>query len=170
VRGDIIVMDVGWEHRELITEGEAFQPSTCNTRDKRRSGEQQWPAGPSTRRLLGSNVGRTAREFAQVMPLNTFPWVVIVFGWPAVIASLALVLTGVVLGRWRVALFGAFVACPFLLYLLASPGTRWLSLIAGVLYLGSARAVAQSQRVLALAMATPFVVLAGSVAWLVLSQ
>ena len=104
------------------------------------------------------------------MPLNAFPWVIFVFGWPAVIASMALVLTGVVLGRWRVALFGAFVACPFLLYLVASPRTRWLSLIVGVLYLGSAQAVARSQRVLALAMATPFVVLTGFVAWLVLSQ
>ena len=108
--------------------------------------------------------------FVQVMPLNTFPWVVVALGWPAVIASMALVLTGVVLGRWRVALFGAFVACPFLLYLFASPRIRWLSLIVGVLYLGSARAVARSQSLLALAMATPFVVLAGFVAWLVLRQ
>ncbi|HEU5130760.1 MAG TPA: hypothetical protein VFT26_01610, partial [Pyrinomonadaceae bacterium] len=42
MRGDIIVMDVGWEHRELITEGEAFQPSTCITRDKRRNGERRF--------------------------------------------------------------------------------------------------------------------------------
>jgi hypothetical protein len=104
------------------------------------------------------------------MPSNTFPWIAIVMGWPAIIASIAVVLTGVVLGRWRVALSGAFVACPFLLYLFASPRIGWLSPIVGVLYLGSAQAVARSQRVLALVMATPFVVLAGFVAWLVLSQ
>ena len=77
---------------------------------------------------------------------------------------------GVLRGRWRVTLFGAMVGCPFLVYLFASPRIGWLSLIAGVLYLGSSQAVAQSQRGLALAMATPFVVLAGFVAWLVLSQ
>src|SRR4029453_7745237 len=104
------------------------------------------------------------------MPLTPYPWVVVALGWPAVMASMALVFTGVVLGRWRVALFGAFVACPFLLYLFASPRIRWLSVIVGVLYLGSAQAVARSQTVLALAMATPFVVLAGAVAGLVVGQ
>jgi hypothetical protein len=36
-RVNIIVMGVGREHRELIQKGEAFQPSTCITRDKRRT-------------------------------------------------------------------------------------------------------------------------------------
>jgi hypothetical protein len=39
-RVNIIVMGVGREHRELIQKGEAFQPSTCITRDKRRSDDR----------------------------------------------------------------------------------------------------------------------------------
>ena len=104
------------------------------------------------------------------MPSNPLPLVAVVFGWPAVIASITLVLMGVIRGRSRVALAGAFLGCPFLLYLFASPRVGWLSLIVSVLYLGSSQAVAQSRRGLALAMATPFVVLAGFVAWLVLNQ
>ena len=59
---------------------------------------------------------------------------------------------------------------PFLLYLFASPRVGWPSLVVGALYLGASKAVAQSRRGLAVAMATPFVALAGFVAWMVLSQ
>jgi len=46
----------------------------------------------------------------------------------------------------------------------------WLSLVVGALYLVSAQAVACSRRARALAMATPFVLLASFIAWLVLNQ
>ena len=104
------------------------------------------------------------------MPTNTIPVVAVLFGWPAVVLSLALTLTGIAVGRWRVALVGTLIGSPFLLYLFGSPRIGWLSLLVGGLYLGSAQAVARSHRALAFAMATPFVVLASFIAWLVLSQ
>ena len=104
------------------------------------------------------------------MPTDTIPLVAILFGWPAVVVSLALTLTGIAVGRWRAVLAGALVATPFLFYLFASSLIGWLSLVVAALYLGSAQAVASSRRALALAMATPFVLLAGFVAWLVLNQ
>jgi hypothetical protein len=104
------------------------------------------------------------------VPTNTIPFVAVLFGWPAVILSLALTLTGIADGRWRVALAGTLVGIPFLLYLLGSPRIGWLSLVVGALYLGSAQAVARSRLALALAMAMPFVLLASLIAWLVLNQ
>ena len=104
------------------------------------------------------------------MPTNTIPFVAVLFGWPAVVLSLTLTLTGIAVGRWRVALAGTLIGSPFLFYLFGSPRIGWLSLVIGALYLGSAQAVARSQRALALAMATPFMLLAGFIAWLVLNQ
>ena len=104
------------------------------------------------------------------MPANTIPFFALLFGWPAVVLSVALTSTGIALGRWRVALAGTLLGSPFLLYLLGSPRIGWLSLVVGALYLGSAQAVARSQRALALAMATPFLLLASFIAWLVLDQ
>ena len=104
------------------------------------------------------------------MPTNTIPFVAVLFGWPAVVLSLALTVTGIAVGRWGVALAGTLIGSPFLLYLFGSPRIGWLSLLVGALYLGSAQAVARSQRPLAFAMATPFVLLASFIAWLVLNQ
>ena len=104
------------------------------------------------------------------MPANDLPLVAVLLGWPAVIVSILLVAVGIVRGQAQVALPGAILGCPFLLYLFASPRVGWVSLLAGVLYLGSSRAVAQSRRGLAIAMATPFVVLIGFVAWAVTNQ
>ena len=104
------------------------------------------------------------------MPTNTIPFVALLFGWPAVVLSVALTSTGIAVGRWRVALAGTLIGSPFLLYLFGSPRIGWLSLVVGALYLGSAQAVARSQRALALAMATPFLLLASFIAWLVLDQ
>lgn len=104
------------------------------------------------------------------MPANTIPFFALLFGWPAVVLSVALTSTGIALGRWRVALAGTLLGSPFLLYLFGTPRIGWLSLVVGALYLGSAQAVARSQRALALAMATPFLLLASFIAWLVLDQ
>jgi hypothetical protein len=104
------------------------------------------------------------------VPTDTIAFVGVLFGWPAVVLSLALTLTGIAAGRWRAAFAGTLMGGPFLLYLSGSPRIGWLSLVVGALYLGSAQAVASAQRALALAMATPFVLLASFVAWLVLNQ
>ena len=104
------------------------------------------------------------------MPTDTIAFIAVLSGWPAVVLSLGLTLTGIAAGRWRTVIAGALVAGPFLLYLFGSPRIGWLSLVVGALYLGSAQAVASSRPALALAMATPFVLLASFVAWLVLNQ
>jgi hypothetical protein len=104
------------------------------------------------------------------VPTNTIPFVAMLFGWPAVVLSLALTLTGVAGGRWRVALAGTLIGIPFLLYLFGSPRIGWRSVVVGVLYLGSAQAVARSRLALAFAMVMPFVLLASFIAWLVLNQ
>jgi hypothetical protein len=83
--------------------------------------------------------------------MNAVPLIAMIFGWPAVFA-------------------GALLGSPFLLYLFATPRVSWLSLPVAVLSFGSAQAVAQSHRALALAMAMPFMLLAGLVAWVVLRQ
>lgn len=104
------------------------------------------------------------------MPTNGFPIVAVVFGWPAVIVSIGLVIAGIRSGRSRVTLIGALLGCPFLLFLFASPRIGLLAVIVGLLYVASSQAVAQSRRVLAFAMAVPFILLAGFVVKLVLAQ
>ena len=98
------------------------------------------------------------------------PLIAIVFGWPAIIASIILVLAGIVGARSRLVLAGVFLGCPFLLYLSGSPRFGWLAPVVGGLYLGSWWAMSRSRRGVALAMATPFICLAGFLANLVLSQ
>ena len=79
------------------------------------------------------------------MPASDFPLVAVMLGWPAIFASIALVFVGVARRRAHVALVGAVLALPFLLYLLASPRVGGLSLIVGALYLGSSGAIAHSR-------------------------
>jgi hypothetical protein len=98
------------------------------------------------------------------------PLIAIAFGWPAVIASIILVLAGIVAARSRFVLAGVLLACPFLLYLSGTPRFGWLAPIVAAFYLGSWWAVRGSRRGVALAMATPFISLAGFLASLVLSQ
>jgi hypothetical protein len=97
------------------------------------------------------------------MITSDFPLVVVMLGWPAVLASIALVFVGIALRRARVAVVGGVLGVPYLLYLFGSPRVGWLSLAVGAVYLGSSLAVARSRRGLAIAMATPFVALSGFV-------
>ncbi len=105
---------------------------------------------------------------------SVFPWtssilfVPIVFGWPAVVLSLALTFSGIGVGRWWLTLAGTLIASPFLLYVFATPRIGWFAAFVGASYLASAQAVARSQPAYALALATPFMLLACSVASLVL--
>lgn len=101
---------------------------------------------------------------------DVIPIVAILFGWPAVIAGVGLVLAGIVRGRPRATLVGGLLGCPFLLYLFASPRIGPLAAIVGLLDVGSSHAAAQSRRVLAVAMAAPFILLPGFVARLVLTE
>ena len=93
-----------------------------------------------------------------------------IFGWPAVLASVALALVGIATTRTKTALAGAIVACPFLFYLFLTPRFRWVALSAGVLLFLAVRATARRQRGRALLFFAPYVGLAVFVAWLVGNQ
>ena len=60
----------------------------------------------------------------------------VIFGWPAVFASIVLVAMGIATGRSRLTIAGAIVACPFLLYLSGAPRLRWVAVLLVVPYIG----------------------------------
>jgi len=94
----------------------------------------------------------------------------VIFGWPAVLASLVLAVMGIATGRARPSVAAAVVACPFLLYVSGAPGLRWVSAISGVLLFSAAVAVARRHRWAAVLLVTPYIGLCGYVARLVLNQ
>ena len=98
------------------------------------------------------------------------PIVAVIFGWPAVIASIALVLAGVATGRTKMVLAGAIVACPFLFYLFLTPRFQWVAPPMAVLLFLAARATARRQRPTALLLVAPYVGLAVFMAYLVVNQ
>ena len=98
------------------------------------------------------------------------PLVAVVFGWPAVITSILLTLTGIAISRWHLVMGGAAVGSPFLFYLFLTPRFRLVALPVALLHFGAAQAVARGHRVAALALVAPFVALAVVVAALVLRQ
>jgi hypothetical protein len=98
------------------------------------------------------------------------PLVAVVFGWPAVIASILLTVAGIAVSRWRLVLGGAAVGSPFLFYLFLTPRFRLVALSVALLHFGAAQTAARGYRVAALALAAPFVALAMVVAALVLRQ
>lgn len=100
----------------------------------------------------------------------SMPLVAVVFGWPAVIASIVLTLAGIVVSRSRLVLGGAVVGSPFLFYLLLTPRFWWVAPPVAILHFGAALAVAHGYRVTALACVAPFLVLAVVVAEMVLRQ
>ncbi len=52
-------------------------------------------------------------------------WPAIVFGWPAILASIAMAAMGIVRSRPMWIAIAAIVALPFSLYLAGSPAFRW---------------------------------------------
>ena len=98
------------------------------------------------------------------------PLVAVVFGWPAVIASILLTLAGIAVSRSRLVLGGAVVGSPFLFYLLLTPRFGWVAPPVALLHFGAALAVARGYRMTALACVAPFLTLAVVVAELVLRQ
>ena len=99
------------------------------------------------------------------------PVVAILFGWPAIVASVVLVMTGISLSRWPLTLAGAAVAMPFLLYVWASPRFGATTAVpVALLYFGAAWAVARGRTGMAFAFSAPFLALVTLMARLVLGQ
>ena len=97
------------------------------------------------------------------------PIVALIFGWPAVIASIALSLAGIATTRSKMVLAGAMAACPFLFYLFLTPRFRWVAPPVALLLFLAVRAARRQPRT-ALLLVTPYVALAVFVAYLVVSQ
>jgi ABC-type proline/glycine betaine transport system permease subunit len=87
----------------------------------------------------------------------------VVFGWPAIIAALALLGLGIATRRWRVVLVGCLVDLPFLVYLFATPRFRYLAPVLLLLNFGSAVAIGRGYRWLASLMLLPLI---GTVVWM----
>ncbi len=91
----------------------------------------------------------------------------IIFGWPAVCASLLVTASGIVLRAAKIALAGALIATPFMVYLFATPRFRLIALPVLCAHFATAYALRREGRVVAVAFFAPFVVLAAYVASLV---
>lgn len=98
------------------------------------------------------------------------PWAVIVFGWPAVIASILITLTALVVRSSRLALTGAVVALPFMVYIFGGPRFRLIAPLIVGSHVAVAFALRRGRPGLALALALPFIALAAFVASLVVNQ
>ena len=98
------------------------------------------------------------------------PVVAVIFGWPAVIASLAFLSIGVAISRWKLVVAGAVIASPFLFYLSLTPRFQWIAPPVAVLLFFAAWPVARRNSPTALAMVAPYASLVLFVAWLVISQ
>lgn len=91
----------------------------------------------------------------------------LMLGWPAIVASLVLTAVGLRYARVRPALAGVLLGTPFLLYVVLSGRFREVGVVALVLYSVLPFAVAVRSRAVALACGAPFAALAVTFAWLV---
>jgi hypothetical protein len=98
------------------------------------------------------------------------PIAAVIFGWPAVFASLVLAIAGIATERSRLVFAGAIVASPFLLYLLVTPRLRWIAMPVAVLLFLAPGAVARRQRRTAVVLLVPYLCVCAFVAYLVLNQ
>jgi hypothetical protein len=98
------------------------------------------------------------------------PFIAIVLGWPAVIASIVITLYGFASGRWRLVMTGACLAVPFLAYLSLTPRFGFAAPLAGVSYFAAVWAIARGRWTVGLVLVAPYFAVAALVASLVLSQ
>ena len=96
--------------------------------------------------------------------------VMIVFGWPAVIASFVLTVAGISTRRWKFVMAGAMAGCPFLLYLFFTPRFQLVAVPVAALHFAAAGAIARNHQFAAIALFAPFVGLAVVLAWLLINQ
>jgi hypothetical protein len=101
---------------------------------------------------------------------KTVPAVAVIFGWPAVIASLVLLFVGVATGRSRLVFTGALTACPFLLYLFLTPRLLWVAPPIALLLFLAPGAVKRRQRRTAIIMVAPYIGVCAFVAYLVVNS
>jgi hypothetical protein len=97
-------------------------------------------------------------------------WPQIVFGWPAIIASLAAFAAAFTTGRSWLGFLGLALAVPFLWYASHSPTGEWFSPALFLALLGAAVLLRQGRRRAAMVCLSPFVLVIAIMATVVLSQ
>jgi general stress protein CsbA len=68
-------------------------------------------------------------------------WPAVVFGWPAILLSILLAITGISSRRPAALFVSAVIAAPFSFYLAGTPRVGWLALMLPVLLIGAGIAV-----------------------------
>ena len=97
-------------------------------------------------------------------------WPAIVFGWPAILVSIALSVLGIVRGRPKWLFAAAIIALPFSFYLAASPVIGWLGLTIPLLLAGAGISIRHRHTRVAWFLLAPFVGVSGWLAIAVMSQ
>ena len=97
-------------------------------------------------------------------------WPAIVFGWPAILTSIALSVTGIVRKRpsWLGA--AAVLALPFSFYLIGSPLFRWFGLALPFILAGAGVAIYYHHTRVAWVLLAPFVGVSGWLAIMVINE
>jgi hypothetical protein len=94
----------------------------------------------------------------------------IVFGWPFIILSLLLALTGILLKRPALLVASAVLFTPPAWYLSGYPVIRWFGMLLPVSLLGAAYSVQKDKLRLALLLVLPPLVTSAWLAFLVMAQ
>ncbi len=97
-------------------------------------------------------------------------WPAILFGWPAILVSIALSIMGIVRRRPKWLVVAAIVALPFSLYLAGSPAFGWLGLSIPLLLAGASVASRYDQSMVAWSLLAPFVGVSGWLAIVVMTE
>lgn len=94
----------------------------------------------------------------------------IIFGWPFMIASLALSVAGVAMKRYQFLVAGGIFLMPPSLYLSGYPGLRWFALLLPFFLFGAAYLVRKGRDRIAWILLLPPVLLIGWLAFIVMAQ
>ena len=97
-------------------------------------------------------------------------WPVLLFGWPAILSSLALSVTGIVRDKPKWLVAAAVLLIPISLYLAATPRFRWIALGFPILIIGASIAIRRSHVWLAWTLIAPVLGFFGWLAILVLNE
>jgi hypothetical protein len=92
------------------------------------------------------------------------------FGWPAVILSLAVSITGILKKWWWMLVLGGILSSPLAFYLSLFPSVHYLSLSIPFFQFGGAWAVHKDRKLLAWLLLLPLVITIAVLAVIVLTQ
>jgi hypothetical protein len=94
----------------------------------------------------------------------------IIFGWPFIILSLLVSVTGLITKHYWLLLIGAVLSIPFSYYLSGAPGFRNIVFVLPLFQVGAVFAVRAKKMFMAWLLLLPVILVIGWVAYAVLSQ